>query len=82
MRRPGLGDPGFPAWQRVANDKESGTVNVDLPSLALPTQPGRFRLVVREVEELRANVSEIGVDAPSELADRTVFVDVVDLTDL
>jgi len=82
LASPDQGDPGFPAWQRVADGTESGTVNADLPSIALPAGPGRFRLVVREVEELRANVSEIGIDAPSELADRTVFVDVIDLTDL
>jgi hypothetical protein len=77
----GLGDPGFPAWRRVAGGTVSGTVNTPLPVVSVPSGPGRFRVVVREVEELRANTSDIGVDAPTELNDRTVFVDIVDLTD-
>jgi hypothetical protein len=77
-----LGDPGFPAWVRVAGATVTGTVNQALPTLGLPADAGPLRLVVREVEELHSNVSALGVDAPSELADRTVFVDVVDLSDL
>ena len=75
----GLGDPGFAAWQRVADGTVAGRLN---SPLTLPALAGRHRLVVREVEELGANLSPMGVEAPSELDKRTVYVDVVDLTGL
>ncbi len=76
----GLDAPAFPAWTRVAGSTVSGTVGVPLPSVALPADGASLRLVVREVEEMSSNVTALGVDAPDELSDRTVFVDVVELT--
>jgi hypothetical protein len=77
----GLADPGFPAWTRVAASTVVGVVGETL-SLAPPGDGGPFRLVVREVEELPSSASVLGVDAPDELAARTVFVDVVHLSDV
>ncbi|MGI8901999.1 MAG: hypothetical protein ACR2HA_13940 [Nocardioides sp.] len=77
----GLGDPDFPAWTRVAGGTTTGVVGESL-SLTPPADGGPLRLVVREVEEMRSDASVLGVDAPDELAHRTVFVDVVDLSDL
>ncbi|MEV7099721.1 hypothetical protein AB0M80_43585 [Amycolatopsis sp. NPDC051045] len=77
-----LSAPDFPAWTRVAGGTVSGTVDEALPTLVLPTDGGQLRLVVREVEEMRSDASALGVDAPDELADRTVFVDVIDLSNL
>ena len=76
----GLGDPGFGAWTRLAGGTVAGVVNEVLPQLALPADAARLRLVVREVEEMHSDASALGVDAPNELVDRTVFVDVVDLS--
>lgn len=75
-------DPGFPAWTRLAGATVTGLVNQILPALPVPTDAGALRLVVREVEELQSSSSALGVDAPNEIADRTVFVDVVDLSGL
>lgn len=77
-----LGAPAFPAWTRVAGGTVSGLLGGALPPLVPPADGGQYRLVVREVEELGSNVSVLGVDAPDELADRTVFVDVIDLSTL
>lgn len=60
----------------------TGLVSQILPALPVPTDAGALRLVVREVEELQSSSSALGVDAPNEIADRTVFVDVVDLSGL
>ena len=72
-------DPGFPAWTRIAGATVAGTLNVQLPSLPVPADAGAVRLVVREVEELGTSASALGVDAPNEIADRTVFVDLIDV---
>jgi hypothetical protein len=72
-------DPGFPVWTRIPGATVTAKLNEALPSLPVPAEPGATRLVVREVEELSASSSALGVDAPNEIADRTVFVDVIDL---
>lgn len=73
-----LADPGFPVWTRVAGATVEGKTNEQLPTLEVPADRP-LRLVVREIEDLMPNVSAIGVDAARELADRTVFVDIIDL---
>lgn len=78
----GPSDPAFPAWVRVADGAVAGELGEDLPPLTLAAGTEHLRLVVREVEEMHSDVSALGVDAPDELADRTVFVDVVDLAGL
>jgi hypothetical protein len=77
-----LGDPGFPAWARVPGSTVTGVIGDALAVVVPDGVAGELRLVVREVEAMTANVTTLGVDAPDELADRTVFVDVVDLSTL
>jgi hypothetical protein len=72
-------DPGFPVWTRIPGATVTAKLNEALPSLPVSAEAGATRLVVREVEELSASSSALGVDAPNEIADRTVFVDVIDL---
>jgi hypothetical protein len=74
-----LSPPGFPAWTRVAGATVTGVTGQSLPSLAVPADPGHLRLVVREVEELTPSLSGTGVSAATELSQRTMYVDVVDL---
>ena len=78
----GVGDPGFGAWMRVPGATVSGLVNQPLQSLTVPGDLGPLRLIVREVEEMRSDASTLGVDAPDEISNRTVFVDLVDLSSL
>jgi hypothetical protein len=40
--------------------------------VTVPEDAGAVRLVVREVEELSASASALGVGSPNEIADRTV----------
>jgi hypothetical protein len=63
----------------VAGATVTGTTNQALPALAIPADPGHLRLVIREVEELVPSVSATGVSAATELSQRTVYVDTVDL---
>ena len=74
----GSGVPSFPAWVRVPGGTVTGTTNAPLPTLATPDGPGRLRIVVRETEELGPRTEEI-LDAASELAERTVYLDVLPL---
>ncbi len=73
------GGAGFPTWLRVPESTVTGRTNEPLPTLAVPAPgSGRLRVVVREVEELAANLGEV-VDAARELSERTVYLDVVEL---
>ena len=66
----------FPAWVRVAGATVTGRTNEPLPVLALPTDGGRLRVVVREVEDLPTTLDG-AVDSTRELTERTVYLDVV-----
>jgi hypothetical protein len=70
--------PAFPAWVRVPGVTVAGTTNAALPPLTLPGGSGRFRIVVRETEELGPRDDGF-VEASDELAERTVYMDVVPL---
>jgi hypothetical protein len=74
-----LSPPGFPVWTRVTGATVTGTTGQPLPALAVPADPGHLRLVIREVEELTPSIAGTGVSAATELSQRTVYVDVVDL---
>jgi hypothetical protein len=73
---------GLPAWTRVAGAAVTGGLGSPLPILAIPAGPGRFRLVVKEVE--RFFVDDFGtiVEPPpgGDLTERIVFTDIVNLT--
>jgi hypothetical protein len=56
----------------------TGTTGQPLPTLPVPGGPGRLRVVVREAEDLPATGAGL-VDAARELAERTVYLDVVPL---
>lgn len=70
--------PGFPVWVRVAGASVTRYTNQELPPLTLPSGPRRLRVVVREYEDL-GEVGDGLVDAPSELTERTVYLDIVHL---
>ena len=74
-------EPAFPAWTRVISGTVAGVLGEQL-QVPVPGVGGPFRLVFREVEELASSRTVFGVDVPDELANRTVFVDVVDLSAL
>lgn len=76
------GDLSFSSWNRVSGSTATGVVGDALAVVVPSGVAGDLRLVVREVEEMTENVTALGIDAPDELADRTVFVDVVDLSTL
>lgn len=71
---PGNAD-GTPAWERVPGLTATGELNTDLPALVLPPQ-GPLRLVVREIERL-PNLVEPGDTLDDELAQRTVYLDII-----
>jgi hypothetical protein len=72
--------PAFPAWVRVPGATVAGTTGAALPPLPLPGGSGRFRIVVRETEDLGPRNDGL-VEAADELAERTVYLDVVPLPD-
>ncbi|WP_153506103.1 hypothetical protein [Cumulibacter manganitolerans] len=74
----GSAAPVFPAWTRVPGAVVSGTTNAPLPVLPLPQTGDRLRVVVRETEDLGPRADEL-LDAADELAERTVYLDVIPL---
>ncbi|SCF20193.1 hypothetical protein GA0074695_4293 [Micromonospora viridifaciens] len=69
---------GLPAWIRVPGASVTGTTSQPLPVLPVPDSPGRLRVIVRESEDLPANVAGL-VNAARELTERTVYLDAVPL---
>ncbi|WP_405751852.1 hypothetical protein OG232_14835 [Streptomyces sp. NBC_01411] len=83
------GTAGLPAWTRVPGCQVEGTLNETLtplppapagPQTGTPSRApgaGRLRVVVREVESIPADRTDIDVSV--ELTERTVFVDAIPL---
>jgi hypothetical protein len=62
-----------PAWRQIA--AAEGPLGSALPAIAVPGQPGHYRLVVREIEQF----TETAESPLGELAERTTFVDIISL---
>lgn len=73
----GDGTDGVPAWRRSTS--VSGPLGTDLPPITLTSDPAdHCRLVIQEIETFAESPA-----APNpELADRTVFLDIVRLADI
>jgi hypothetical protein len=68
-------------WHRVPGHAVSGALNAPLPPLPVPSTGGLLRVVVREIEDIDPAIPPNGDDSfAALLRQRTVFLDVVNLT--
>ncbi len=71
---------GLAAWRPLPDHAVEGLLNSPLPILPLPSVAGALRVVIREIEQIPPTATVPGDALAAELAQRTVFVDVVPIT--